>query len=107
MNSGYLLQRCETIADVSARMLVAARDGDWQEVARLEANAGVAIDEVRALSAVVALSADERRAKLAAMQRILINEGQIRELSQPWLKRVARWLPMGGPANGRFDGLLR
>lgn len=107
MNSMYLLERCEHIANCSALMLSAARDSNWQEVARLKERANAAINEVRVLSATVALTAEERRIKLASMQRILVNDGQIQELSQPWLRRVARWLPSGGSANGLYERMLR
>jgi len=110
MSSTYLLARVEDIADYSTLMLCAARAGDWEEFTRLKVRAGIAVDEVRALSALVTLSADERRFKLALMQRILINDGQIQELSEPWLKRVARWLTPNRPANplpgSHFEGLM-
>ena len=105
MNSTYLLDRLEDIANFSASMLLAARDDNWQEVARIKERAASVISEVRVLSTTVALSADERRLKLAFMQRILANDGQIQELSQPWLKRVTRWLSAGGPATSHFEGI--
>ena len=109
MSAIYLLARVEDIADCSALMLGAARAGNWEEVDRLKQRASVAIDEVRALSVVVSLSADERRFKLALMQRILANDGQIQLLSEPWLSRVARWLVPGRSASlmpgSRFEGL--
>ena len=92
MSAGYLLDRCEQIANISALMLASAREGDWQEVGVLKARAGTAINEVRALSAMMALSAEEHRDKMASMEQILINDGQIQELAQPWLKNSARWL---------------
>lgn len=107
MNAEYLLERCECIANFSALMLDAARNDDWHEVERLKARASVAINEVRVLSATVSLSAEERRIKLASMQRILVNDGRIQELSQPWLRRIARWLPAGGTATTRYERMLR
>ncbi len=107
MKSAYLLECCEHIAEYSAQMLAAARANDWREYDRLKEHTQAAIDEVRVLSATVALSASERRIKLAVMQRILVNDGQIQEISQPWLRRVARWLPSGGNSGGHFEGMLR
>jgi hypothetical protein len=106
-NSTYLLQRCELIADISALMLAAAGEGDWREVDRLKAQAAAAIGEVRVLSAIIPLSAEERLAKLASMKRILANDGQIQMHAQPWLTRLARWLPAGGAAKANFSGMLR
>jgi flagellar protein FliT len=107
MKSVPLLERFDDIANLSALMLAAAREDNWPEVARLKDHVGIVIDEVRVLSITVALSAEERRVKLAFMQQILANDGQLQELSQPWLRHVARWLHAGGPATGQFEGMLR
>lgn len=107
-NGAHLLDRCENVANISAWMLAAAREGEWAEVERLTAAAGAIINEVRALSIGLTLSAEERKRKLACMQRILANDAKIRELSQPWLKRVTNWLPAGsnGTTGGHFEGML-
>lgn len=107
MNSAYLLERCEQIANISASMLVAALEENWQKVDQLKERADAVINEVRALSATVTLTTGERKQKLASMQRILVNDGKIREVSQPWLRRVARWLPVGAHANDPFTRILR
>jgi|GEM_PF-625771 len=106
--AAQLLDRCENVANISAWMLAAARQGEWSEVERLTSAAGLVINEVRLLSISLTLTAEERKRKLACMQRILANDAKIRELSQPWLKRVTRWLPTGGSytAGGRFEGML-
>jgi flagellar protein FliT len=102
-----VLHRCEEIANLSATMLEAARDGHWHEFDRLNERASIAIAEVRALSISVALSAEQRRIKLHSMQRILENDGRIRELSQPWLRRITRWLPNSHAPAVRADGIFR
>lgn len=107
MTAAYLLSCCDEIAVISAFMLAAARDGNWDEVDRLTARASAAINEVRALSVTVPLSADERRIKLATMQRILANDGCIQELSQPWLRRMSRWLPNARERHARSDGIFK
>ena len=104
MSSPYLLKRLEDIAAVSAAMLVAARAENWPEVAWLRGRAGVAIDEVRMLSETVVLSAEERHVKMAILQRIVVFDGQVQELSQPWLKRLSRWLSAGGPVTRQCEG---
>ncbi len=107
-DAAHLLDRCENIANISAWMLAAARQGEWDEVERLTGTVGLVISEVRLLSISLTLNAEERKRKLACMQRILANDAKIRELSQPWLKRVTRWLPSGnnGTAGGAFKGML-
>jgi len=107
MHAKFLLLRCEHISGLSTAMLDAARAGDWYEVDRLKKRAERAIDEFRALSGTVTLSAEQRRAKLACMQRILHNDGQIQALHQPWLRRLAKWLPTAGPIHLGYEGLVR
>ncbi len=92
MNSHDVIERCEHIADISSLMLAAARSANWREVERLRDCAGDMIDEVRLLSGLIPMSVDERREKLAALQRILDNDGQIRELSEPWLRYLSELL---------------
>jgi flagellar protein FliT len=105
--SAYLLGCYEDVAELSAAMLAAARAGDWQQVDRLKELAVHAINDVRVISLTVALSHQDRCAKLAVMQRILRHDAEIRELSQPWLRRVARWIPGTGPAVGTLGESLR
>lgn len=89
MNSHDVIERCEHIADISSLMLSAARCANWQEVDRLRERAGDMIDEVRLLSGLIPLTGQERLEKLASLQRILENDGQIRELSEPWLRYLS------------------
>lgn len=103
----YLLGCYEDVAEISAAMLLAARDGDWARVERLNQLAGYAINDVRAIAGTVTLSAEERRAKLAVMQRILSHDAEIRQLSQPWLRRMASWMPGGSPPAGSLGESLR
>jgi len=107
-NVAHLLNRCEHVANISSLMLDAARCGEWDEVERLTSAAGLVINEVRAISVGLTLTADARKLKLACMQRILANEAKIRELSAPWLTRVARWLPgvRNTTAGGQIKGML-
>ena len=106
MNAAYLLARCDHIADISAVMLAAARNGNWPEVERLKEDAATAIDEVRAHAAKVALSAQERQLKHASITRILINDGKIRNLAQPWHSRLSQISQLSGQQTNqrRADG---
>ena len=106
MTPAYLLDRCEHIADISAWMLAAARNENWPEVDRLRDVAAGAIDEVRALTLCIVLTPEQRKTKLASMQRILNNDGKIQMLSQPWLKHVSRWLRTENNGRSQFEGML-
>ena len=61
-----LLSYYEAIERASADMLAAAKTGNWDEVVKLEGEAA--------------------KAKSRIMQRILINDAEIRHLAEPWLQ---------------------
>jgi flagellar protein FliT len=89
-----LLTYYEAIERASADMLAAARNGNWDEVLKLEGacvllisqlkhaaqdhEPGTPVRDERALEAA--------RAKSRIMQRILVNDAEIRHLAEPWLQ---------------------
>lgn len=96
-----LLNYYEAIERASAEMLAAARAGHWDEVVRLEGACVLLISQLKtqALSReetgpdasqqdrVDAVAAQEAaRAKSRIMQRILVNDAEIRQLAEPWLQ---------------------
>ncbi len=108
-----LLSYYEAIEKASADMLSAARDGNWDEVVKLEGACVLLISQLKhaaqehtdsddsgaeppahaARSAgAVAASQDAVDAQEAArqksriMQRILVNDAEIRHLAEPWLQ---------------------
>ncbi len=99
-----LLSYYEAIERASAEMLAAARAGQWDEVVRLEGacvllisqlktealrhddTAGSGSTEARLRSARTAEQEEAARMKSRIMQRILINDAEIRQLAEPWLQ---------------------
>jgi flagellar protein FliT len=92
-NSDRLISQYQAIEQVTAEMADAARRSDWKEVNRLEQSAVGAISGLRAAVNEVTLDREQRIHKLAIMRRILANDAVVRELTNPWLKRLSRWVP--------------
>jgi len=87
-----LLTYYEAIERASAEMLSAARAGDWDQVVKLEGACVLLISQLKQASdALVAGEAAAPTATAAAreksriMQRILVNDAEIRQLAEPWL----------------------
>ena len=91
-----LLSYYEAIERASADMLCAARDGKWDDVLKLEGACVLLISQLKH----AAQQHEEERAgpvpahpqaleasktKSRIMQRILINDAEIRHLAEPWL----------------------
>ncbi len=81
-----LLQYYEAIEKASADMLLAARSGDWDQVVKLEGACAVLISQLKHAANAQHLDTEEAQLKSRIMQRILINDAEIRQLAEPWLE---------------------
>ena len=89
-----LLSYYEAIEQASADMLNAARAGKWDEVVKLEGACVLLISQLKHAAQEHEESAptpapqvmDTARAKSRIMQRILVNDAEIRHLAEPWLQ---------------------
>jgi flagellar protein FliT len=89
-----LLSFYEAIERASVDMLSAARAGDWDQVVKLEGACVLLISQLKHAAqepAAVAPTAspvalETAKAKSRIMQRILVNDAEIRHLAEPWLQ---------------------
>ena len=91
MNSA-LLNYYEAIEKASQDMLEAARTGNWDHVVKLEGACTVLISELRTAAAKLPLDSEEVQLKSRIMQRILVNDAEIRNLAEPWLEDLDKLL---------------
>jgi len=90
-----LLSYYEAIERASADMLNAARAGNWDEVVKLEGACVLLISQLKNAAqdpAIVASPGEPvgevARVKSRIMQRILVNDAEIRQLAEPWLQEL-------------------
>jgi len=67
-------------------MLSAARTGNWDEVVKLEGACVLLISQLKSAAHQSQLGAGESQLKTRIMQRILLNDAEIRHLAEPWLE---------------------
>lgn len=85
MNSS-LLHYYQAIEKASQDMLEAARVGNWDQVLKLEGACALLISQLKQTAANgQPLGSEEAQFKSRIMQRILINDAEIRQLAEPWL----------------------
>jgi flagellar protein FliT len=87
-----LIQRYESIAQASRRMLIAARDDDWDEVARQESRCKELIAELKAAGKSDRLADAEQRRRIELLRSILADDAEIRTRAEPWLRQLERLL---------------
>ncbi len=87
-----LLSYYEAIERASAEMLGAARAGNWDEVVKLEGACVLLISQLKHAAQETegdparAQAQEAARVKSRIMQRILVNDAEIRHLAEPWLQ---------------------
>ena len=89
-----LLSYYEAIEQASADMLAAAKAGNWDEVVKLEGACAVLIAQLKNAAQSNQLLQNEAKEKSRIMQRILLNDAEIRHLAEPWLEDLDQM--MGG-----------
>lgn len=87
-----VLSYYEAIEQASAEMLDAARHGDWERVVKLEGACVLLISRLKQAAREQPLPPDESRLKSRIMQRILLNDAEVRHLAEPWLPELERLL---------------
>ena len=89
-----VLDTCRAVETNCLSMLDAARQDDWERVARLQAVNDALIADVRSAGDAT-LSPARRRERLGILRRIVIIDGEIRRLREPWQRGLDRLLAAG------------
>jgi flagellar protein FliT len=87
-----LLSYYEALEKASTDMLSAARAADWDQVIKLEGACVLLIAQLKQAATDHTLAAAQARQKSRIMQRILVNDAEIRTLAEPWLEDLERTL---------------
>ena len=81
-----LLNYYQAIEKASQDMLEAAKAGNWDQVLKLEGACALLISQLKQIAAnEKPLGREAAQFKSRIMQRILVNDAEIRQLAEPWL----------------------
>ena len=83
-----LLGYYEALERASGDMLAAARAADWEQVVKLEGACVLLIAQLKHAATQDSLAAEEAKMKNRIMQRILVNDAEIRSLAEPWIESL-------------------
>jgi flagellar protein FliT len=82
----HLLTYYKALEKASTDMLCAARQADWDQVVKLEGACVLLIAQLKHAAGETSLAAEDAKLKTQLMQRILVNDAEIRALAEPWLE---------------------
>lgn len=89
MDSQDIIAVYETIADITDKMVTAARTGDWEQLAALESRCSHQVDIIRQNEhPPEALSDTARERKVSIIKKILADDREIRSITEPWMTKL-------------------
>ncbi len=91
MNTSEALAGFEYIAQLTADMVEAARAGEWEKLSGLERHCAAKVGQIRAMQP-VRLTSEMQRQKIQLIHKILANDAEIRNFTEPWMKRLCSLL---------------
>jgi flagellar protein FliT len=82
----------EMISHATGKMLAAARENDWNKVISAENECSLIIDELKKLGDLAPSDLLLRQRKAEIIRKVLADDAEIRNLTQPWLRKLDGYL---------------
>ena len=79
----------EAIAELTNRMLIAAKEQDWDMLTELENRSAQLVDKLKYFKDLEPLSGNAAQQKVATIKRILVDDREIRDLVSPRMARLS------------------
>ncbi|MDB5754575.1 MAG: fliT [Massilia sp.] len=88
MNSNEIIAIYEDVASITSAMVASARTGNWAQLAALESRCSSQVSLLRQGETPVPLSGDLREKKIQIIRKILADDKEIRNLTEPWMEQL-------------------
>jgi len=92
MNSEEIISLYESVADITEQMLAAARSSNWERLAALESRCASHVRTLEKGEPRLVLTAVMRERKLTIIQKILADDREIRNITEPWMAQLSSLL---------------
>lgn len=97
MDNQEILALYESVADITDQMLAAARTGDWEQLAELESRCSSQVEIIKRNDQPrQPLTPHAREQKTRIIKKILEDDRQIRDITEPWMAQLSAMLKSAG-----------
>lgn len=96
LNSQEVISLYETVAVITDQMLTAARNGDWDQLVALESRCAGHVEMLRTGEPPAPLTGANRERKVKIIKKILADDREIRNLTQPWMAHLSKLINSAG-----------
>lgn len=96
LNNKEVISLYETVAIITDQMLAAARVGDWDQLIALESRCASHVSVLRDGESPAPLAGSVRDQKVRIIKKILADDREIRNITEPWMKQLAGLMQSAG-----------
>jgi flagellar protein FliT len=96
MNEQEMIGLYENMATITDQMLEAARIGDWDRLTVLETRCADQVKILKTGESPVRLTGEMRERKVQIIQKILADDREIRNITEPWMAHLAKMINSTG-----------
>lgn len=96
MNSEEVISLYEKVAGITHQMVVAAREYNWEQLAALESQCACHVEALRGNEHTAPLTGVVREQKVRIIQKILADDREIRNITEPWMNQLAAMMKSAG-----------
>lgn len=96
MNEQEVIYLYENVATITDQMLAAARNGDWEQLAALEKHCANQVSILKTGEPPLPLSGDMRVRKVEIIKKILADDKEIRNITEPWMNKLSKLINSTG-----------
>lgn len=89
MNEQTLINGYESLALIMGQMLHSAKQQHWDQLTDLESFYLDKLEQLKQLEAAIHLSAATKARKLSIIHRILADDREVKDLSNPWMNKLS------------------
>lgn len=90
MDPVMIVAQYEDIASLMDRMVHAARSADWDSLVDLESDCRSLIETLKTAQPTAPLSESQRAHKVTLIRRMLAQDAEIRNLTEPWMAELGQ-----------------
>lgn len=89
MNNEAIMAIYEEVSEITTRMLAAAVSNEWEVLAQLEKECSSRVAVLEKHDTNSSLSEVQRQQKMDLIKKILEDDRQIREITEPWMVKLS------------------
>lgn len=91
-----VVENYEVLSSIMGEMRVAATQGEWDRLVELESQCSRRVETMKAQDATTPIDENTRLLKVALIRKILADDKEIRNHTEPWMAQLQRLIQSAG-----------